>query len=102
RILESESDTPNRYQVSKQADVLMLRFLFSERELLSLLSSLGYDVDRDALARTMRYYLDRTTHGSTLSAVVHAWILADSDPEQAWKFYQLALASDVHDVQGGT
>jgi trehalose/maltose hydrolase-like predicted phosphorylase len=92
----------NRYQVSKQADVLMLWFLFGEQELLSLLSSLGYDVDRETLARTVRYYLDRTSHGSTLSAVVHAWVLADADPETAWQFFQQGLASDVRDVQGGT
>lgn len=102
RILESEGDSTNRYQVSKQADVLMLWFLFGEQELLNLLSSLGYDVDSDALDRTVRYYLDRTSHGSTLSAVVHAWILADADPDMAWQFFQEALASDVQDIQGGT
>jgi alpha,alpha-trehalase len=33
RILEAEEDTPNRYKVSKQADVLMLFYLFSADEL---------------------------------------------------------------------
>jgi trehalose/maltose hydrolase-like predicted phosphorylase len=33
RILEAEGDTPNRYKVSKQADVLMLFYLFSADEL---------------------------------------------------------------------
>jgi trehalose/maltose hydrolase-like predicted phosphorylase len=102
RILESEGDSTNRYQVSKQADLLMLWFLFGEQELLRILASLGYDVDSDSLARTVRYYLDRTSHGSTLSAVVHAWVLADADPERAWQFFQQALASDVRDIQGGT
>jgi alpha,alpha-trehalase len=32
RILEAEGDTPNRYKVSKQADVLMLFYLFSADE----------------------------------------------------------------------
>src|SRR5918999_1367761 len=29
RILESENDSPNRYKLSKQADVLMLFYVFS-------------------------------------------------------------------------
>jgi trehalose/maltose hydrolase-like predicted phosphorylase len=102
RILESEGDSTNRYQVSKQADVLMLWFLFGPEELQDLLGSLGYEVDADVLVRTVDYYLDRTSHGSTLSAVVHAWILADADPERAWGFFERALASDIQDIQGGT
>lgn len=102
RILESEGDSTNRYQVSKQADVLMLWFLFGERELQSMLASLGYEVDSETLARTVHYYLDRTSHGSTLSAVVHAWVLAGADPQTAWQFFQRALASDIQDIQGGT
>ena len=30
RILEAEGDSPNRYKLSKQADVLMLFYLFSQ------------------------------------------------------------------------
>ena len=30
RILEAEDDTPNRYQASKQADVLMLFYLLAK------------------------------------------------------------------------
>ena len=33
RILEAEGDTPNRYKLSKQADVLMLFYLLSREEL---------------------------------------------------------------------
>ena len=36
RILEAEGDTPNRYKLSKQADVLMLFYLFSSDELRQL------------------------------------------------------------------
>lgn len=102
RILEFEGDTPNRYQVSKQADVLMLWFLLGEDGLLDMLAVLGYEVDSDVLTRTVHYYLDRTTHGSTLSAVVHAWILARADHGMAWQFFEQALASDIEDIQGGT
>lgn len=102
RILEAEGDTPNRYRVSKQADVLMLAYLFPPAELARLFAHLGYDVDPDAFDRTMRYYLQRTAHGSTLSAVVHAWVLARSDRAASGRFLREALASDVYDVQGGT
>ena len=102
RLLEAEGDSVNRYQVSKQADVLMLLFLLSPGELRDLLHGLGYEVTEDQLTRTVEYYLQRTSHGSTLSAVVNAWVLARQDPAQGWRFLLQALESDVADVQGGT
>jgi len=102
RILEAEDDTPDRYRVSKQADVLMLFYLFSAEELRDLFEQLGYTLDAETITRTVDYYLERTSHGSTLSAVVHAWVLARSQREQALRFLERAFASDVHDVQGGT
>ena len=36
-----------------------------------------------------------TSHGSTLSSVVSAWVLARYRPEEAWRFLQRALDSDV-------
>lgn len=102
RIMEAEDDTVNRYQASKQADVLMLLFLLSREELLATLSSLGYQLDDAALDRTTDYYLARTSHGSTLSAVVHAWVLARQERAESWQFFREALASDVEDIQGGT
>jgi trehalose/maltose hydrolase-like predicted phosphorylase len=102
RILEAEGDTPNRYKVSKQADVLMLLYLLSVDELRELLNGLGYELAPDAIPRTISYYLARTSHGSTLSGVVHAWVLARSERERAWEFFLQALESDVSDVQGGT
>jgi len=102
RILEAEGDDPNRYKASKQADVLMLLYLLSADELRELLGRLGYQLAPDAIARTIAYYLARTSHGSTLSGVVHAWVLARSERERAWRFLLVALESDVSDVQGGT
>jgi trehalose/maltose hydrolase-like predicted phosphorylase len=52
--------------------------------------------------RTIEYYLQRTSHGSTLSRVVHSWVLARSDRERSWAFYKDALRSDLDDTQGGT
>ena len=102
RVLEAEGDSPNRYKVSKQADVLMLLFLLSRDELRELLGKLGYEVTEEQLVQTVDYYLARTADGSTLSAVVSAWVLARLDPGQAWRFLLGALESDVADVQGGT
>jgi trehalose/maltose hydrolase-like predicted phosphorylase len=102
RILESEGDTPNRYKVSKQADVLMLFYLFSAEELGEIFERLGYDFDEQTIPRAIDYYLDRTSHGSTLSRVVHAWVLARSDRTRSWEFFLEALGSDVSDIQGGT
>jgi trehalose/maltose hydrolase-like predicted phosphorylase/beta-phosphoglucomutase-like phosphatase (HAD superfamily) len=102
RLLEAEGDSTNRYKLAKQADVLMLLFLLSRAELRELLAGLGYQVSSEQLARTVDYYLARTSHGSTLSGVVTAWVLSRYQPEEAWRFLQHALASDVADVQGGT
>jgi trehalose/maltose hydrolase-like predicted phosphorylase/beta-phosphoglucomutase-like phosphatase (HAD superfamily) len=102
RLLEAEGDSTDRYKLAKQADVLMLLFLLSRDELRELLAGLGYQVSEEQLARTVTYYLERTSHGSTLSGVVSAWVLARYQPEQAWQFLLRALESDVADVQGGT
>jgi trehalose/maltose hydrolase-like predicted phosphorylase len=102
RILEAEGDSPNRYKASKQADVLMLFYLLSAEELRGLLERLGYRLEPAAIRRTVDYYLKRTSHGSTLSGVVNAWVLARCDRPQSWRFFTEALGSDLHDVQGGT
>ena len=102
RILEAEGDSPNRYKASKQADVLMLFYLLSAEELESTFERLGYDWDPDIIPRTVHYYTNRTSHGSTLSGVVHAWVLARSDRDRSWSFFRRALESDISDIQGGT
>jgi alpha,alpha-trehalase len=102
RILEAEGGTPNRYKLSKQADVLMLFYLFSADELRLLFEQLGYPFDADMIPRNVAYYLARTSHGSTLSRVAHAWVLARSDRPRSWHLFQSALDSDIADIQGGT
>jgi trehalose 6-phosphate phosphatase len=102
RILEAEGDTPDRYQASKQADVLMLFYLLSADELGELFDRLGYPFTPDTIPDSIEYYLARTTHGSTLSAVVHAWVLARNHRAQAMRYFVEALDSDVADIQGGT
>ncbi|CAA9270505.1 MAG: GH65 [uncultured Acidimicrobiales bacterium] len=102
RILKAEGDDPDRYQLTKQADAVMLFFLFSGDELRQLFDRLGYDHDPDLARRTIDYYDQRTSHGSSLSLVTHAAVLGSLDPESSWKRFLVALESDVCDVQGGT
>ncbi|MFF4175704.1 glycoside hydrolase family 65 protein [Streptomyces sp. NPDC001750] len=102
RILESEGDTVNRYQASKQADTLMLGHLFRPAELRALFDRLGYRLDDETWRATVRYYLARTSHGSTLSSLVHGWVLARERGRDAWRYCEEALLSDVADIQGGT
>jgi trehalose/maltose hydrolase-like predicted phosphorylase len=102
RILEAEGDTANRYRLSKQADTLMLFYLFSPTEVTELFDRLGYALDDECIGRTIDYYLARTSHGSTLSQVVHAWVVARRDPGQSFESLCDALRSDLDDAQGGT
>ena len=102
RILEAEGDDPNAYQVSKQADVLMLFYLFSAEELDLIFEALGYEFSHDLIKKNIDYYLARTSHGSTLSLITHAWVLARSDRAHSWHLFCEALDSDIADIQGGT
>ncbi|MGC2856631.1 glycoside hydrolase family 65 protein [Novispirillum sp. DQ9] len=102
RILEAEGDSANCYKLSKQADVLMLFHLFSQPRLAEMLGRLGYDFTPEMWQRNIDYYLARTSHGSTLSYLVHSWVLARSRPDKAWDLFLTALRSDLSDIQGGT
>lgn len=91
----AEYDRPVRYRQSSRPDVLMLPYLFTEPELIELLAHLGYDVDHATIARTTRYYLDRTApHDSPMTAVVHARVLARTDSASSWSLLAGALAAD--------
>jgi len=102
RILEAEGDDINRYKVCRQADVLMLYYLFSESELSALLFRLGYDFTEEHYRRTLDYYMARTTHGTTLSPLVHTWVLVRNNDPRAWEMMQTALRADLTDILGGT
>jgi alpha,alpha-trehalase len=103
RILEAEGNSANRFKVSKQADVLMLFYLLPPEELQRIFTGLGYRFDPATdIPRNVDYYLQRTSHGSTLSRVVHSWVLARLDRKRSWDFFVQALESDVYDIQGGT
>jgi trehalose/maltose hydrolase-like predicted phosphorylase len=102
RILEAEDDDVNRYQASKQADVLMLFYLFSAQELGELFEHMGHEFAPDLIPRNIDYYMQRTSHGSTLSRIVHYWVMARAQREQDWTLFLDALRSDIDDIQGGT
>ncbi|MCF8309122.1 MAG: HAD-IA family hydrolase, partial [Bacteroidales bacterium] len=103
RILKAEGESPDDYKVAKQADTLMTFYNLNKDEVTDILKNLGYHPGDDYLAKNLNYYLERTTHGSTLSRVVHA-LLANmaGDDELSWRLFQEALASDYNDIQGGT
>ena len=102
RILRAEGDDPNRYKVAKQADTVMLFFLFSGEELAEIFDRLGYPYDHDTARKSIAYYDQRTSHGSTLSFVTHAGVLAPYDPKSSWERFCVALEGDICDIQGGT
>lgn len=102
RILEAEGDDVNRYQAAKQADALMLLYLLSSDELGELLDRLDYEFPPERIPAMVDYYIARTSNGSTLSAVVNAWVLARANRDRAVEFFQDVLKSDVADIQGGT
>jgi len=102
RILEAEGDSANNYKLSKQADVLMLFYLFSEDEVIRIFEQLGYEVDPEGIRRNIEYYAARTSHGSTLSNLVMSAVTSRYDRESSWTAFCKALESDISDVQGGT
>jgi len=103
RVLKAEGRSPDDYQVAKQADALMVFYNLPEPRVAALLGRLGRPVPDDLLARNLAYYLPRTSHGSTLSRVVHALLATRAgDRELGWTLYREALTSDLDDIQGGT
>ncbi|MFR9777195.1 glycoside hydrolase family 65 protein [Micromonospora sp. MS34] len=98
-LLQAEGDDPNRYKISKQADVLMLLYLFGAEELTALVQSMGYSFDPARIPATVDHYLYRTTHGSTLSRIVHAWVLARTDRRRSFDMLLDALDTDLADPE---
>ncbi len=102
RILEAEGDSCNRYKASKQADVLMLFYLFSSEELGDLFAQLGYEFDPGMIPANIDYYLKRTSNGSSLSWIIHSWVAARRDRSHSWELFNVATLTDFADIQGGT
>ncbi|MEG0254014.1 glycosyl hydrolase family 65 protein, partial [Vagococcus sp.] len=103
RILNAEGKTADDFKVAKQADSLMIFYNLPEETVTNLLSDLSYSLPDDYVKKNLLYYLERTSHGSTLSRVVHSQLAEMvNNRELAWELYQEALYSDYRDIQGGT
>ena len=103
RILKAEGRSPNEYKVAKQADVLMIFYLFPLSEIKFILKRLGYKFDREIFRKNYEYHIRRTSHGSTLSKVVHSYLASLLNRgEEVWDWYLDVLKSDIYDTQGGT
>lgn len=94
-MLEARHDSCDRYQLTKQADVLMLYYLLQPLTLQRMLVRLGYPHDAASTRRTIAYHLARITHESSLSKVVCAGALAGIDCEASWSYFQQALETDL-------
>jgi len=103
RILKAEGKSPDAYKVAKQADVLMVFYLLRLQEIQDIFRRLGYSCGRKLLRKNYNYYIKRTSHGSTLSKVVHCFIsqLLGKE-EELWEWFREVLKSDIYDTQGGT
>ena len=102
-MLEARHDSCDRYQLSKQADVLMILHLFRPAELRELFNRLGYPWSPDAIRRTANYHLARITHESSLSKMVCAGALAHIDPAASWCHFRECLRTDLDQPsEGGT
>ncbi len=106
RILKAEGDSPDNYKVAKQPDVLMTFYTLPPSEVARLIEKNGYGkIDPEVLVReNYAYYEPRTSHGSTLSKVVHCIISSylEEGRDTAWNWFMEALKSDIRDTQGGT
>lgn len=103
RILKAEGKSADDYKVAKQADTLMTFYNLDDEDVNQILSELGYSLPDDYIKKNLEYYIKRTSHGSTLSRVVHAYLASViKDKDMSWKLYTEALQSDYVDIQGGT
>ena len=103
RLLKAEGKSPDNYKLSKQADTLMAFYNIGEDKVTGIVDRLGYKLPAGYLEKNFDYYLDRCSHGSTLSRLVHACLAAMAGKrELSWKLYIEALKSDFTDIQGGT
>lgn len=81
----------DKFQVIKQADLLMLPFLFHDY------------FSREDLRANYDYYLPKTTHHSSLSRGVYAIIAARcGKADEAYSFFRKIMNSDLDDIYGNT
>ncbi|WMY97074.1 MAG: glycoside hydrolase family 65 protein [Arsenophonus sp.] len=103
RILRAEGKLSDNYKITKQADLLMIFNNFDQDIVKRILKNMNYSMPDNYIEKNFNYYFPRTSHGSTLSRIVHA-SLAEHIKLHAlsWKLYKDSLFSDYQDIQGGT
>ena len=103
RILQAEGDDPDRYKLAKQADTVMLFFLFPDERAAAAVRAArlrvrpGHRAQDDRLLRPAdlpRLDAEPRHPRRRCSPAL--------DPESSWERFLVALESDVGDVQGGT
>ncbi len=103
RILKAEGISPDGYKVAKQADTVLLFYVLNENEIRHIFQRLGYPFDKETVRKNYDYYVQRTSHGSTLSRVVHAYVAEELGyHKDTDRYLRDVLESDMHDIQGGT
>ncbi|MGM0123069.1 hypothetical protein IGI37_000435 [Enterococcus sp. AZ194] len=103
RILKAEGRSADEFKVAKQADSLMIFYNLHKSRVDQILTELDYQLPEDYVEKNLAYYLARTSHGSTLSRIVHSQLASIvEDKELSLTLYQEALRSDYRDIQGGT
>mgnify|MGYP003446456879 FL=1 len=103
RLRKEEGKSADDYKVAKQADTLMTFYNLNKEKIDEILTDLDYTLPENYLEKNLEYYLARTSHGSTLSRVVHAQLAQMVNNEKlSWELFLDAVGSDYNDIQGGT
>jgi hypothetical glycosyl hydrolase len=83
-LLDYSRQEVNEMQILKQADVVMLLYLFPHK------------FPKDVVAENLHYYEEHTIHDSSLSKAIHAIVAARcGDSEKAYRFFQEACLIDL-------
>jgi alpha,alpha-trehalase len=90
KLLDENLGYLNQYKISKQADLLMIGYLFTQRELTDIIKNLGYPAKLASLEKMSEYYLPRTSNESTLSRVALSWVLSRLSPKSASRILKAA------------
>lgn len=83
-LLDYSRQEVNEMQILKQADVVMLMYLFPHK------------FPMDVVAENLHYYEEHTIHDSSLSKAIHAIVAARcGDSEKAYRFFQESCLIDL-------
>ena len=79
-----------RYQVSKQADVVLINFI------------LGNEFTGDEKLRCYNYYEPKCNHGSSLSSAIHCIMASELKKPEAYEFFESTAYMDIYDFKKNT